>query len=363
MPRLQALGHEVTVFELSNGTRLPQQIGGVQVVPTGIDSLGSDMVRGYFDRLRAHATITLIDAWGLNADVMQGVNWYPLAPIDTTPTSPANVNALKHAEHPIAIAQFGVNELRKSGFDPLYWPHAVDPNVWTPGDKQAARRQLGVREDAFLAAFVGVNDSNPSRKGIPELLAAWQMFSEQHPGALLYMHTSTTGNIPVTGVHGGVNIPLLIKTFGLNPQSVMLVNQHDYYAGIPTSNLVQLAQAADVLVLPTRGEGFGLPLLEFARVGCPTITTDFGAGAELCFGGWLIEGEPEWTWRDALMVKPGIASLTEALQAAYEERDNPQRRMRQIHGAMQYDVDCVMSIYAAPVLQRIAEETLDRVAL
>lgn len=358
VPRLKAAGHELTVFELSNGQRLPNEIGGIQVLPVGLDPLGSDLMLNHAQAMRAHAVISLVDAWGLNADVMRRVGWFPLTPVDTQPAAPRVVDALKAAKRPIAYAQYGVQELRRAGFDPYYIPHVVDPAVWYPRDKMTARDTIGFERDRFTVSFVGVNDSTPSRKGIPELLMAWQLFTERHPDALLYMHTALHGNLPVNSF-GGVKIDVLMKTFGIDPETIELCDQYRYRTGIPHSELATIAAASDVLILPTRGEGFGLPLLEFQRVGTPVITTNCCTGPELCFSGWLVDGEPEWSVQDCIVTKPGVASIVDALEAAFEERNNPARRIKAIEGARDYDVDTVVAKYALPVMDLIAEEILD----
>lgn len=358
--RIQAAGHILNVLELANGTRLPYEVDGIQVVPVGLHPLGDDVFVNYFERFRAHATITLVDAWGMKPDIMRNLNWFPLAPIDTRPVAPAVADSLKACRRPIAYSRYAVEELRKIGLSAYYWPHAVDPQVWRPGDKQAARAKIGLKSDVFAVAFVGVNDSTPSRKGIPELLMAWQIFHDQYPNSVLYLHTALHGNLGIAS-NGGVRVDQLVKTLNIEPGSVLLPDQHQYRTGLPAARLVEWAQAADVFVLPSRGEGFGLPLLEFQRVGCPVITTEFAAQAELCFGGWKIGGEPEWGWMSAFVMKPGIADLVEALEAAREDRNSPTRRLQAIEGAREYDIDWVMHKYALPVLRLISEEILDSI--
>ena len=360
VPRLIAAGHRVTVLELANGSRLPAEIEGVTIMPVGLDPLGADTLVDHYRRSGAHATLTLVDAWGLRPDIMRQVNWYPLTPIDTQPIAPAVLDSLKACQRPIAYSLYGYAELQKVGLNPLYWPHGVDPAVWQPLDKQVARARLGIPPQIFFASFVGVNDSvAPNRKGIPELLMAWQLFSAQHTGVKLYLHTSVHGNLPISST-GGVQIDRIIQTLGIDPHTIQLVDQFRYRTGIPATELATIAAASDVLVLPSTGEGFGLPLLEFQRVGCPVITTNFAAGAELCFSGWLLEGEPCWSWQSALVMKPGVTSIVEALEAAYADRDNPQRRHVAIERARDYDIDTLTAKYALPVLREIAEESLDR---
>jgi glycosyltransferase involved in cell wall biosynthesis len=360
VPRIQAAGHHVVVFELANGKRRPRQIGNVHVLPGGLDPLGSDIIEAHTVQSRAHAVITLVDVWGMNKDVMKRTPWFPITPVDTLPIAPKVKDHLHSAIRPIAMSQYGVQELKKAGFEPLYIPHGVDPQVWHPQDKARARHELNIPQDTYFVSFVGVNDSIPSRKGLPELLMAWQVFSQEHPTARLYLHTTPTGNLPVNNA-GGVDIPKIMDTLGIDKNTVQFPDAYRYANGIPAKHLAMIAAASDVLILPSRGEGFGLPALEFQRVGCPVILNNFTTGPELCFSGWLLEGEPEWSWQNASVQKPGILSIIEALGYALQERDNPARKAQAIARAQEYDIDWVMAKYALPVLQQIGEMVLDRV--
>lgn len=357
VPRIRALGHEVTVFELSNGTRTPYEANGVQVLSCIADPLGNDVIQEYVSRLKIDAVISLIDVWRFNPAVWATVPWFPYTPIDHTPVPPLVGHALNGARQVIAMSKFGAAELAKAGCDTLYAPLAFDPAVWQPLDRMAARQALGLDENAFWVTFVGVNDSIPSRKGIPELLTGWQLFAEKHPDAVLYMHTSMHGNLGANTV-GGVKIDQIITALGLTPRQVRMVDEWEYRTGIPARKLAVMLAASDVLVLPTRGEGFGLPLIEAQAVGCPVITSKFAAGEELVKAGWLIEGESEWSYQDSFILKPGILSIAECLEAAYEARGDNRLRQIAIDGVQEYTIDHVMQTYWKPTLQTIAETSL-----
>lgn len=354
VPRLQRLGHIVTVLELG-GTGSPHVIDGVQVIPTNLDTLGNDLIVQHVEKLKIDAVISLVDAWGLRGEVWGQANWHPLTPVDHTPVPPAVQNSLRHAKLTLALSRFGQQELAKVGLQSAYWPHGCDPAVWRPVRVDDARRAVNIPQEAFWVTFVGVNDSvAPNRKGIPELLAAWSMFSPRHPDARLYLHTSREGNLSVN-TFGGVNINELVRTFQIDERTLQLPDPYAYCTGIPQSSLALIAAASDVLVLPSVGEGFGLPLIEFQHAGCPVITTDFAAGKELCASGWLIEGEPQWDWQNAICMKPSIQGIVERLEEAYAERGDVRRRLQAIEFARGYEVDYVMQKYAAPLLEQIAD--------
>lgn len=362
VPRIHKSGHTVTVFELANGTRLPTMRDGIRILPPGIDPLGSDIMVEHVVRENAHAVITLIDTWGLNADVMKQVNWFPYAPVDTYPLAPGVKHAVSHAQAVIAMSRYGEAQFKQAGFDTLYMPHAIDPAIWHPRDKAQSRREIGIDPDDFMVSFVGVNDSVPSRKGIPEMLIAWQIFSAKYPAAKLYMHTTKRGRLAL-GNTLGVDIPTIIETLDINPDTLKWADEYTLQTAYPASNMATIAAAADVLLLPTRGEGFGLPVLEYAAVGTPSIVTDFATSPELCFDGWLLEYEPEWSWQNALVAKPGIAAIVESLEAAQAERDNPRRKAACIEGARAYHIDHVFATHTVPMLQKIADYVLDNVSV
>lgn len=359
VPRMQRLGHRVTVFELGGRINRPTQIGDVQVLPPALDPLGNDIIIDHAERLGIDAVISLTDAWGLNGDVWGKTPWFPYTPIDHMPPTPSVVASIQHCQRPIAMSTFGYEQLRSVGFNPYYVPLCYDPDVFNPGDRAQARAELGFPQDVYLVAFVGVNDSVPSRKGIPELLTAWAMTTQQgRADWLLYMHTTPTGNLPLSP-YGGVDIPRIMTTLGIDKRTIRMPDTYQMRTGIPQKVLATLYRAADLLILPSRGEGFGLPLIEAQACGLPVATTSFAAQRELNFGGIQIDGENDWTWQGAFMLRPGVASVAEALESGYEMRGDPKRRALALAGAAEYAVDRVMARYWQPTLENMAAQRLE----
>jgi len=69
---------------------------------------------------------------------------------------------------------------------------------------------------------------------------------------------------------------------GLNLRTVWMTGEVD------NSQLASFYRGADVLVLPSEHEGFGVPLVEAFHFGLPVIARDFGAVAETCGGAALL---------------------------------------------------------------------------
>jgi glycosyltransferase involved in cell wall biosynthesis len=59
-----------------------------------------------------------------------------------------------------------------------------------------------------------------------------------------------------------------------------LTNVNVWYGNLPTSDMSLLYQRHQVFVLPTKGEGWGLPLIEAAAAGLPIVTTMWSGNTE-----------------------------------------------------------------------------------
>lgn len=365
IPRLQAYGYAVDVLEVGGSGNTPKLVDGVRLLPVfGADVVGNDCVTAHAERIGADAVITFYDQFAARGDILGSLNWWAWTPVDHMPLPPIVHMQIQRAKGVIAMSRFGERVLAATGYSAHYAPCAYDPALWypLPSAQRAEVRRAWAEgaTDKFIVVFIGVNDSVPSRKGIPELLAAWKVFSDAHTDVLLYMHTARRGNLHVSE-RGGVDIPLIMQTLRIRPESVLFPDDYHYRTGIPQRQIFAAVQAADWLILPSRGEGFGLPLLEAQACGTPVITTRFAAQEELNFDGLFVEGEFEWSWQGATVLKPGVASLIEALEAAYAERGTAryaERRERVAAAAADYAIERVVHCHWLGLLEQVGRAAL-----
>ena len=295
-PRIKELGHEVAVscFWGLRGARLIWS--DLPCYPGGADVWGNDIISAHAadwfgGSARDGLTLTLMDVWVLNPAVMSRLNWAAWVPIDHDPVPPGVLRSLQQGGCiPIAMSRFGERALRAAGLDPLYVPHGVDCIALHPKDKASAKAAMGFPADAFVVGMVAANKGNPSRKSFTEAILAFKRFRARHPEAALYLHTEQTG------LNNGVNLVEFLQCQQLPREAVYFCDQYRYAAGIiPEAHLCTAYSAMDVLLNPSSGEGFGIPIVEAQACGTPVIVTDFTAMSELCGAGWKVQGQRIWT--------------------------------------------------------------------
>jgi hypothetical protein len=130
-----------------------------------------------------------------------------------------------------------------------------------------------------------------------------------------------------------------------------------------------LYNAADVFLLPSAGEGFGIPAIEAQSSGCPVILADFSAQTELCGSGWLIDvdrfDDLDYTLQNSEQAHVRPSLIVDALEKAYAARGDQALRDKARDFAMKYDAGVVWRDYMLPALEMqtgIAAERAERTA-
>ncbi len=359
LPRLQALGHDVALMATHGlqGSRF--EWNGVTVYPSD-NQLGNRVMMTYAKDFQADQIIVLHDAWPLTPDAWD--DGPPVAiwtPIDHYPIPPAVLAVLSHERvQPIAMSRFGEGLMDAFNLEPLYVPHGVDTNRFYPRPeiRDAVRAELGIPADAFLVGMVSANGGNPAtdRKGFGPAFMAFAQFAKDHPDAWMYVHTRAE---PLPS--GGQHLDVLARATGCPSDRLAFPNQAALDLGMGHDVVAALYQAFDVLLMPSMGEGFGIPNIEAQASGCPVIASDHSAMTELTAGtGWLIEGQPFWDdLQQSFFFTPFIASVHACLTDAYENRgDREVLSTAAVEFAQAYDADRVTQEFWVPVLAKLAGE-------
>ena len=138
---------------------------------------------------------------------------------------------------------------------------------------------------AFTVLFAG---QIGMRKGVPNLLAAWRRLSLAD--ARLWLAGS-----------------LRLPTDYLSENS----KYYEYLGALPRTDLLEVMKQADLFVLPSVAEGFGLVIGEAMACGVPVLTTTNTGGPEL-----ITDGVEGWC-----VPAHDVESLVERIEWAYTHRD------------------------------------------
>ena len=333
---------------------------GIPVYPGLGSTHGNETIHDHatihLGNLRGGTVLTLMDVWVLDPIVWRQMNVCSWVPVDHEPT-PRPVADFFHGTGavPIAMSRFGEEQLKLNGLEPLYCPHAVDTSVYRPTDD--ARAAVNLPEDAFIVGMVAANKGNPSRKCFPEAIEAFKRLHDRHPEARLYLHTEATG------LFGGVNLPRLIADVGLDLDAVIFPDQYRaVHYPFTAEVMANIYSSFDVLLSPSAGEGFGIPVIEAQAAGVPVIVSDFSAQPELCGSGWLVDGHRTHTAIGSWQFVPDVDDIADALLRAYRApaAQVEKRRRAAREFALGYDIEHVLAEYMRPALEEVWSRFDDR---
>ena len=307
------------------------EFGVVPVFPKGVAPYSQDVLTVWheFHRQSApdlkHAIMTLYDVWVYNGwkDDIPVISWVPLDHV----TLPPGVAQFLRRENvtPVAMAPHGKRQLENADISSVYIPHAVNtkvfqktPKIMGPDGMMPTRELLGVSDDTFLVAMVAANKANSilHRKCYDVNFMSFSAHLQSHPDSHLYVHADPAPNV------GGFDLGVLARVCGIPPEKITFANRDKYRMGYSQAELAALYSAADVLLAPSYGEGFGVPTIEAQACGTRVIGSGWAATADLVAeDGWLVEGQPHWDHpQSAFFQVPLLASVVSALALADKER-------------------------------------------
>jgi len=184
-------------------------------------------------------------------------------------------------------------------------PNAVDTDRFRPadaGERARIRRENALPESELLAVCAA--NLRPI-KGVDVLVEAWGRVARGAPEASIVL----VGEGPDRG-----SLDARAETLGIRDRVRFLGRRHD----IP-----EILRAADLAVLPSRGEGFSNALLEYMATGLPVVATRVGGNPELVAGpelGRLVPAEAPEALAEAVLELAGSQELRERIGGAARER-------------------------------------------
>ena len=216
----------------------------------------------------------------------------------------------------LAPSRFVAKALIDSGVSIPVRVAGISVDLHSFSELAAARRPRG---DAGIT-FLNVSSGFP-RKGVDILLRAYARAFRRGDEVRLVIKS-------FPNPHNDVAAQLaLLRDTDVDLADIELID-----ADIDEADLLSLYGQADVMVLPTRGEGLNLPALEAMAAGLPIIVTGYGGHMDFCGDGRarLIDfsfaaSRTHLAGVQSVWIEPDEDDLVAALREAYARRHAPIR--------------------------------------
>ena len=170
----------------------------------------------------------------------------------------------------------------------------VDLEVFVPGNQHAARKELGVSDDAIVLLFVG---RIQPLKAPDVLLKAAAEILKRNPELRSRLVVAICGGPSGSGLERPDALVTLADQLGIS----------DVVKFVPPTSraeLVKWFQAASVCVVPSYSESFGLVAIEAQACGTPVIAARVGGlptAVRDGISGVLVDGHEADTWATQIM--------------------------------------------------------------
>jgi len=269
------------------------------------DAWAGDCLGDYLRSFKADCFISIFDLWLSQCNFIPGlmkelkIPWIAHITINSAPLSPYLAGKLLETTIIVAPSKFNYSVLQEAGFQKsVYIPHGYDPAKFYPSseaEKQQMKEKLEL-EGKFI--FLCVNRNKGVQKNYLDLFYAYKIFLEANPKAkkdsvLLMLNDPQEPE--------GVNLFHARQRYGLQenikwikmkpspdweflepyPENNVTAFYHHANMHFKEDMMRKIYGIADVHIITSQGESFGLPIVESMACGIPNIFCEHSTGPEL----------------------------------------------------------------------------------
>jgi len=259
----------------------------------GFPEAGVHGLEKIIDMVKPQILWTVADIWMVNyINEIKNRNtfkWVAYTPVDGSPVPGYWFDWLNKVDQVVCETQYGVDEMLKAEpnlRNPRFIYHGCNTESFKPlsaedkiknrglvhyasvKDMRNLEMKVGLKEEDFI---VGVVARNQPRKNYDKIIKAFAIFAKDKENVKLWCHAA-----PIDQAY---NIPQLADMYDLKGKVIFTPN-YNIGNGLTESDLNIVMNLFDVHMLPTQGEGFGIPILETMAAGVPQIVTDFSSHVE-----------------------------------------------------------------------------------
>lgn len=260
-------------------------LGGIEPIKTSI--LVSNL-NNIMETFEIDVIITCMDLIRLCYDEdfsIKSLTWYPnhFSPIDLNNKKLLNmfsdIVSLSPSDYKLIKTSFPNKKCH-------YIPHIIDFKR-EKKEKNVTRKKYNIPEDTFVIFINCGNYDTENRKSLDVSLLAFEKFIKNNDG-LLFIHSYNIRKIDInnhyTPMSGFLVIEDILQQLTIPKDKIMLHNDI-----VNHSDILDMMEMSDVLLQPSKTEGFGLPILEAQLIGIPVITNKFGAMSDYTFNGISVD--------------------------------------------------------------------------
>jgi len=301
--RLHELGYDIIVscyYGLEPGGVM--MINDVPHLPVArhMGTFGEGSYIKHYQSFRRNLGVLASDWWAFPWFPSKDRNSLLYSPMDHINYPEHIVQLTKQYTKVCAFLPFQQKELAKNNIESTIIPHGVD-KVFRPMDKDKCREITGLSKDAFIIGIVAANSDKETRKAWGEIFQAAEYVKDNYPDIRdirYFIHTDPEDP-------KGVSLKALAyhhKVYDL----CAFEDPHLSVIGLPDEEMALLYNSFDILLSPSKREGFGLPILESMACGKPVIGHRFSSMPDLI-------GENEergWLCKTALYLDTPIIATT-----------------------------------------------------